>query len=68
MSDIADGSFDVGNFINATANLEAIEMLLWVDMLLKFRQISESDEHGGLFGIDVHELNFVQNPTGIFVH
>ncbi len=67
VSDIANGSFDVGHFINAAGNVEAIEMLLWVDMVLKFGLISESDEHGGLFGIDVHELNFVQHPTGVFV-
>lgn len=65
-SEVTTGSFEISAFIDAASNLEAIEMLLWIDMVLKFRKLSKSDAHGGLFAIDVSLLNFTKHPDNIF--
>lgn len=59
---IQSDSYDVKDFCLSAKNLESLELLVWIDMIIKFRRLSKADEHGGMFAVEIGDLYICQKP------
>lgn len=60
IKDLKEGSFTIAEHIEDAPSLFAIEMLTWIETVTEFRKLTDADQHGGLFAVDVAALLFVK--------